>query len=226
MSEAVVLLSGGVDSTTALYLAKTRHTEVMAVSINYGQHHQVELDRAWQMTRAAGVNHRIVDLGWSPHSALTDGTEGSSEVPDQTYDEIKGQSPSYVPFRNGTMLSVAAAVAVEHGCDSLYIGAHAEDAANWAYADCTPAFIGAMSAAILIGTYNQVMLRAPFLESTKEAIITVGMEHGVPYHLTYSCYRGYDLHCGACPTCHARHAAFVQAGYRDPTVYENQPRVT
>lgn len=227
MGTAVVLLSGGVDSTTALYFARERHDAVYAVSFDYHQHHKRELDQATYIAATAGLAmHQIIPFKWVPNSALTDDTPDSASVPDVTYGEIEGRSPSYVPFRNGMLLSTAAAFAAEHGASALYIGAHAEDAANWAYADCTPAFIGAMSAAVLIGTYNQVMLRAPFLESTKEEIIRIGTALGVPYELTYSCYRGGQIHCGACPTCHARHTAFVSAGVADPTMYEKAPRVT
>lgn len=225
MGYAVVLLSGGVDSTTALYLASMRHSGIAAVSFDYKQHHRRELEQAKRIADAAGASHITIPFSYSPASALTDGSGDSSSVPDTTYSQIEGKSPSYVPFRNGMLISMGAAYAVEQGAEALYVAAHAEDAANWAYADCTPAFVGAMSAAVLIGTYNEVMVRAPFLEYNKPEIVRLGAELGVPYELTYSCYRGGELHCGACPTCHARHTAFVVAEVDDPTVYASKPRV-
>jgi len=139
-------------------------------------------------------------------------------------------SPTYVPFRNGNLLAQAAAYADslvrplgEAGFDgtlaTVYAGQHAEDAAGFAYADCTPEFLGAMAAAIYVGTYGHVRLQTLFQHSTKADIIRLGMSLGVPYWMTQSCYRGERPACGACSTCHARLEAFEEAGFEDPLPY-------
>jgi len=219
MCKAVVLLSGGIDSATALYVAAQTHEHIVAVGIDYNQNHSRELVAARQIAQQAGVEFQVRSVPQMPASALTDGSH-SSQVPDVTYREIEGQSPSYVPFRNGLLISIAAGVAEEYQASSVYVGAHAEDRAGWAYADCSPGFVGAMSAAVLIGTYNRVSLRAPFLEMEKHEIIKWGVKMGTPFELSYSCYRGGELHCGKCPTCYARQEAFARAKITDPTSYQ------
>ena len=102
---------------------------------------------------------------------------------------------------------------------TIYFGAHAEDAKNWAYPDCTPEFIGAMACAIYIGTYKAVRVNAPLTYITKGQTIEWGTKLNVPYALTWSCYKGEELHCGTCPTCRSRKTAFAEAGVVDPTVY-------
>src|SRR5690606_31659982 len=123
-------------------------------------------------------------------------------------------------FRNGLLLSnLAAIAAADPEAEAIYIGTHAEDALAMAYPDCTLMFIGAMASAVYIGTYHKIQLHAPFIESMKADVVKKGHELGVPYELTWSCYRGEGVHCGACPTCHARKEAFRLANVVDPTVY-------
>jgi 7-cyano-7-deazaguanine synthase len=196
------------------------YESVVAVGIDYHQNHSRELVAAKQIAAQAGVyDFKLLSVPQMPSSALTDGSH-SENVPDVTYREIEGQSPSYVPFRNGLLISLAAGVAEEYQASAVFLGAHAEDGANWSYADCTPPFVGAMSAAVSIGTYNRVTVRSPFLEWQKHEIVQVGTRLGVPFELSYSCYRGGELHCGRCPTCYARQEAFSKAGVVDPTSYE------
>jgi 7-cyano-7-deazaguanine synthase len=241
--KAFVLLSGGLDSTTCLAKALFDYEgSVEAVSIDYGQRHLKETECAKKICDHYHIKHSIIDLKGimsGPQVMLTD---KSVEVPNISYDEIKGVSPTYVPFRNGTMLSALTAHAQKYvmsqiagaGEDStevytalakdlcgIYFGAHAEDAHNWAYPDCTPEFVGAMANAIYIGTYFTVRLHAPFINSTKAEIVKVGKKLHVPYELTWSCYKGEDTHCGTCPTCRARKEAFDKAGAFDPTEYAN-----
>lgn len=241
-----VLLSGGVDSATCLAIAKDYHDknggEVHAVSMDYGQRHIKETDCAKALCEHFGIKHKVINIqgALGRDSMLTD---ASQEVPNISYDQIKGISPTYVPFRNGFMLARLAAHAQEyvmrvknnlteefgtgavppdylHDLVTLYIGTHAEDAKNWAYPDCTPEFIGPMSTAIYVGTYFSVKLLAPLLYMSKDDIIRKGERLGVPYQLTWSCYKGEEVHCGTCPTCRARKAAFEIAGVEDPTVYK------
>lgn len=236
-SRSMVLLSGGIDSTTCLAAAVEYHGinggEVEAISIDYGQRHIKETECAKAICEHYGVKHTILDV----HHALGNSmlTDTSIAVPDISYNDIKGISPTYVPFRNGFMLSRLASYAQLYVNDvaqklglkenppkdlvTLYFGAHSEDAKNWAYPDCTPEFIGAMANAIYTGTYYSVRLLAPLSYMTKDQIIAWGNKLGAPYHLSWSCYKGEDVHCGVCPTCRSRKESFVRAGVVDPTVY-------
>lgn len=223
-----VLLSGGIDSTTCLYLAYAECVEgLVAINVHYGQRHVKELEHAQKSCNALNIPHHTIDLsGVVPRTMLTD---PSKEVPNISYDQISGISPTYVPFRNGLMLSAAATYAMatiaakgdgshedEH---RLYFGAHAEDAQNWAYPDCTPEFTGAMANAIMVGTYWSVRLVTPLQFMDKAQIIEFGTKLGVRWEDTWSCYKGGEMHCGVCPTCRARKSGFARAQIFDPTVY-------
>lgn len=224
---AFVLLSGGLDSTTCLYMAREQFQDVRAISIDYGQRHKKEMGFALQTCQRLGISHRILALpNIVPKTMLTD---SSAEVPNISYDEIKGVSPTYVPFRNALMLSALTSyihgTIINEGRDNpgiehaLYFGAHAEDAQNWAYPDCTPEFIGAMSNAIFIGSYQRIRLHTPLMWLAKHEIVTAGDKLNVQWDLTWSCYKGEVFHCGTCPTCRARKIAFEVAGVTDPTGY-------
>lgn len=219
-SVGYVALSGGIDSSTVLGIAHDRHEgNVVAVSFDYGQRHKKEIECARAICEAMGVLHMVVDLGTMPGSALTD---ASRDIPRVSYDEIQGVSPSYVHFRNGQIISKLAAIASADpsGSDTvIYVGTHAEDAYNDAYPDCRLDFIGAMAAAVYIGTYHKTRLSAPLIEMSKTEVVKAGMKYLVPLNLTWSCYLGGKVHCGTCPTCRARKEAFAAAGVMDPTVY-------
>lgn len=235
MGKAAVLLSGGIDSTTCLYLAAKEYgpDNVIALSVDYGQRHEKELDHAQKSISKLNIfDSFVLDLQRVvPKTMLTD---TQREIPNVSYNDIKGTSPTYVPFRNGLMLSAAASTfhgmllnggmgtldsVKESGEHALYFGAHAEDAANWAYPDCTPEFIGAMANAIYIGTYGEVRLHTPLQWLNKKQIIQLGETVGVDWSLTWSCYKGGEVHCGECPTCRSRREGFKAAGVDDPTVY-------
>lgn len=231
---AAVLLSGGIDSTVVLHLACRNHgaENVIGMSVHYGQRHKKEIEYANKTCTELGVKQKVIDLSTVvPPTMLTDDTR---EVPNISYSDIVGTSPTYVPFRNGLMLSAAASVfhgglqngefgdpvsVGNVGEHSLYYGAHAEDALGWAYPDCTPEFNGAMANAIFIGTYQQVRLCTPLQWLTKGDIILLGERLGVAWENTWSCYKGGDLQCGECPTCRARRAGFQLVGVTDPTEY-------
>lgn len=238
-TKAFVLLSGGVDSTTNVAIAHTElakgtYGDLQAVSVDYGQRHIREIASAKKVCDYFGIQHHILQLGPQPSSMLTD---ANAKVPDISYGDIKGVSPTYVPFRNGQLLSLITAFAhsevekanagypdPEHLCDAvIYFGAHAEDAAGWAYPDCTPEFIGAMANAIYIGTYHKVRLLTPLAFMDKTDVVRLGTRHHAPYEHTWSCYKGEEYHCGTCPTCRARHEAFVKAHVGDPTIYAAMP---
>jgi 7-cyano-7-deazaguanine synthase len=219
-----VLLSGGIDSTTCLAISLQETDATAAYSVDYGQLHKRELEYARKVCDHYNVKHRILTLSPQPASPLTDSTQNKA-IPDKRYDELpEGISPSYHHYRNGQLLSLVAAYASANLLPSekgtIYAGQHAEDAANWAYADCTPEFLGCQATAIWIGTYQRVRLSTPLQWLKKPDIIKLGTSLGVPWELTYSCYHGRELHCGLCPTCQSRKAGFREAGVPDPTQYE------
>jgi 7-cyano-7-deazaguanine synthase len=223
VSTAIVLHSGGIDSTTCLYLAADAFEleNIVSLSIHYGQRHKKELDHAKMICDQLGVEHHVVKGIELPMSMITN---PDVPIPSVSYKELgKGVSPTYVPFRNGNLLSQVAAIAMAQGVSAIYFGAHAEDAQNWAYPDCTPEFIGAMANAIYIGTYHKVRLITPLEWLTKRDIIALGTRLGVPWSLTWSCYKGEELHCGVCPTCRARQDGFTDANIHDPTTYRIPP---
>lgn len=220
MARALVLHSGGIDSSTCLAIAARDYDEVTALSIHYGQRHSREIDAARDVAKHLCVQHEALQLPPIENSMLTD---ASREIPSISYEDIKGISPTYVPFRNGLLLANVASLAQAREFDAIFFGAHAEDAHNWAYPDCTPEFIGAMANAIFIGTYQKVRLVTPLEWLNKQEIITLGDKLGVPWGKTWSCYKGEPVHCGVCPTCRARRAGFIAAGIFDPTVYGATP---
>jgi len=221
MPKAYVLLSGGLDSTVVLAMANETHEgRVCAVSVNYGQRHTVELDRAQEICRYYSNQHIIRDLS----SVIQKGglTDDSLKIPEQSYEELpEGVSPTYVPFRNGTMLSLLAGMAsCDDEAEAIYCGVHSEDGDNWAYPDCTPEFIGGMANAIYVGTYHKIRLLAPLQYMRKWEVVAAGARLRAPLELTWSCYEGREKQCGVCPTCRARKDAFTTAQIWDPTVYE------
>lgn len=229
--KALVLSSGGVDSTTCLALAvhNIGAANVTSVSMFYGQKHQKELEAARKIADHYQVKHIELDLSAifkeSNCALLSHSTE---DVPEGDYaDQIgraeNGMVATYVPFRNGMFLSAAAVLASSIYPDEdvdVYIGAHADDAAGNAYADCSDAFLESMEDAIYIGTYNHVSLIAPFANHNKAEVVAAGLELRVPYELTWSCYNGTDKPCGKCGTCIDRAKAFAANGVSDPALSE------
>ena len=221
MSKVVVLLSGGLDSTTCAAIAVEEFGEafVQGVSFVYGQKHEQEVESAANVAAWYNFPHEIIELpnvfeGFG--STLIDANKSN---PVGTYDDITGVSPTYVPFRNGILISYAAAIGLTKEVDLIYFGAHSEDAANWAYPDCTPEFIGSMASAIYVGTYHKLRLVTPLQWMDKKDVVQVGLYLDAPYHLTTSCYNGGEVACGRCPTCRSRRAAFAYWSARDPIPY-------
>lgn len=219
---AVVVFSGGLDSTTLVYDLYSADTEVSLITVDYGQRHRKEADFAQKTADRLGVPLHLVDLrsvtALLAGSALTD---GSVDVPDGHYTDDSMRA-TVVPNRNALMLDVAVAAAVAGGCDAVAFGAHSGDHAI--YPDCRPQFVQAFTAAVRIANEGFVSegftVLAPFLDWTKADIVRRGVELGVPYADTWSCYRGGELHCGRCGTCVERREAFELAGALDPTAYE------
>lgn len=225
--KAMVLSSGGVDSTTALGLAVSKYGKenVIALSISYGQKHDKEIQAAINVSEYYGVEHLFLDLAEIfQYSDCTLLKQSDKEIPLESYaeqiKETKGNKPvsTYVPFRNGLFLSSAASIALSKGCSVIYYGAHADDSAGFAYPDCSPVFNEAMNKAIYEGSGHQLTIEAPFVDMNKAGVVKMGLEHGVPYELTWSCYEGGDEPCGKCGTCIDRAAAFAANGVEDPAL--------
>ena len=224
--KALVLFSGGVDSTTCLGIAVNKYgaDEVLALSLYYGQKHSRELEAARKIAAHYGVKHKELDLALifaDSDCTLLKGSEG--EIPKESYAEqlekTDGKPVStYVPFRNGLFLASAASIALSNGCEEIYYGAHSDDAAGNAYPDCSSDFNDAINRAIYLGSGGELRVTAPFIGMNKAQVIAKGLELGVPYELTWSCYEGGDKPCGVCGTCRDRIAAFRANGMEDPAM--------
>lgn len=223
---AMVLASGGVDSTTCLGLAVEKYgrENVTALSIFYGQKHNKEIEASDRIAAYYGVEHIRLDLekifAYSNCSLLA---HSDQEIPEEEYSEqlkkTDGKPVStYVPFRNGLFLSCAASIALSRGCQVIYYGAHSDDAAGNAYPDCSDAFNQAMGQAIWLGSGKQLKIEAPFVTWTKAEVVKKGLELKVPYELTWSCYEGGEKPCGKCATCIDRAKAFAANGVEDPAL--------
>lgn len=221
---ALVLLSGGVDSTTCLGLAIQQYgvKNVIALSIAYGQKHAKELEVARKIAAHYDVEFMSLDLAkifeYSDCALLQHSEE---VIPKLSYVEqlaaCDGKPVStYIPFRNGLFLSSAASIALSKNCDIIYYGAHSDDAAGNAYPDCSDAFNNAINEAIYIGSGHQLKVEAPFVQLTKADVVRQGLTLKVPYELTWSCYEGGARPCGACGTCIDRIEAFEKNGICDP----------
>lgn len=221
MTRCLVLSSGGLDSSVAIGLAVDEFGSgnVGSISISYGQKHGRELASARLIAGHYNIKHMEVALPeFLRGSALTD---SAIEVPKGSYDDLVTDGPiaTYVPFRNGILLSIAVAVAYQEHYHMVYWGAHAEDGDRFAYPDCTVEFSGAMSNAAWVGTAQKVRLWTPFQYMRKKDIVKLGAGLEVPFEKTWSCYVGSELACGHCPTCVSRQQAFWDNGLKDPIGY-------
>ena len=226
--KAVVLFSGGLDSSVCLGLAVRRYgsSEVLALSVAYGQKHLKELEAARKIAEYYGVRQMSLDLGEIFKNSRCSLLEQSSQsIPQGDYAQQLLKTPgtpvsTYVPYRNGLFLSSAASIALSLDCSEIYYGAHADDAAGNAYPDTSTAFHEAISRAIYIGSGNQLKIVAPFIDKSKAQVVAMGRRIGVPFELTWSCYAGHDRACGVCGTCIDRRKAFAANGLTDPIEYE------
>lgn len=228
--KALVLFSGGLDSSVCLGLAVKEYgsSEVLALSIYYGQKHKKEMEASEKVAAYYGVKRITLDLGEIFKDSNCTLLEGASEeIPHEDYaDQLLKTNGApvntYVPYRNGLFLSSAASIALSHGCEVIYYGAHADDAAGNAYPDTSIAFNHAIADAIYIGSGNILQIAAPFIDKTKDQVVAMGTEIGVPFALTWSCYEGHEKVCGVCGTCRDRLMAFKENGIEDPIEYETR----
>ena len=217
--KAVVLLSGGMDSVTALYHAAAEHEVTDTLSFDYGsKHNHREIPFARHHADKLGVPHTVIPLGFVGEYFASDLLQSGGDIPDGHYEE-DSMKRTVVPFRNGIMLSIAAGFAESRAAEALVIAAHSGDHAI--YPDCREPFMQAMSDAIRLGTYAGVQVLRPFIALSKAGIAACGAALGVDFAQTWSCYKGGAIHCGTCGTCVERREAFLLAGLDDPTVYEN-----
>ncbi len=220
--KAVVLLSGGLDSTTTLAQAIEDGCDVTAISFRYGQRHTRELTSAENVCRFYGVPHAVIDLNLSSfRSALT---RPDIEVPEDR-EEIGGDIPiTYVPARNIIFLSIAAGLCESVDADRIYIGANIVDYSG--YPDCRPEFFEAFEETLRVGTKagvegNPIKIMTPILHDSKADIVRRGKRLGAPLHMSWSCYNGGEKACGHCDSCRLRLAGFREAGYEDEIEYED-----
>jgi 7-cyano-7-deazaguanine synthase len=219
--KAVCLMSGGMDSTTAAYLAKDQGFEIIGLHVTYGQRTEgKEKQCARTVARFLGSIELLeVDIGYLRTLGGSTLTDRGRQVAD--YDPTREELPdTYVPFRNANLLSIATSAAEARGAEAIFIGAQAHDYSG--YPDCRPAFLEAFQEVINRGTKDttSITLYAPFVHMTKADILGLGLRLGVPYEHTWSCYRNEGLACGRCGSCHFRREAFRELGIPDPLQYE------
>ena len=218
-SKAVVIYSGGMDSYTVLHLAVQQGYDVYALSFDYGQRHSKELVVAQQVCDSASINHKVVDI-----TAINQLLKGSSltsmdiAIPTGDYAEDNMQS-TVVPNRNMILLSLAIGYAVSLKADKVFYGAHSGDHAI--YPDCRPEFVEAMNDVANIANYEAIEVVSPFLHASKTDILQAGLDLGLDYSQTWTCYQGLAEACGQCGSCIERVGAFTALGLQDPLPYQS-----
>jgi 7-cyano-7-deazaguanine synthase len=216
--KVVVILSGGLDSTTVLYQLRAQGHEVKAISINYGQRHRHELEAAKAICDRTGVMQQVVDLSrLTPIFGRNRLTDASGDIPEGPYSS-ETLALTTVPNRNMILLSVSIGWAISLGYDGVAFGAHQGPHTN--YPDCRPEFAEAMDRAAKLCDEHPIRVLAPFVTGDKADIVATGYQLGVPFELTWSCYRGGQRHCGRCGTCLDRREAFRKNKLKDPVEYE------
>ena len=216
--KALVLFSGGLDSTVLATQMKRDAEETRLLSINYGQRHAKELEHSQCVAKHLDLPHEILKL--PQLGAILCGsslTDKSLALPEGHYAEESMKS-TVVPNRNMILLALAGGHALSLGFDTIAYAAHAGD--HTIYPDCRPAFADAMDRAFGLADWNTLSLHRPFVDMTKSDLVSLGTELDAPLHLTWSCYAGNEIHCGKCGTCVERKEAFALANVPDPTKYE------
>lgn len=215
--KTVVVYSGGLDSTVLLAGCKDAGEQVVAISFMYGQRHSKELSAASAIAHHYGIKHQLADLTGLAHLFAGESSQaGKCDVPDGHYTD-ETMKRTVVPNRNMIMLALATGYAIQEKAEQVAFGAHAGD--HTIYPDCRADFVGAMERALKLCDWHPVALTAPFLGRTKGYVVRLGADLGAPLGMTWSCYKGGEVHCGTCGTCVERREAFQEAEVPDPTVY-------
>ena len=219
--KAVCLLSGGMDSSTLAYLAKSEGYDICALHLNYGQRTESK-ELACAQKIASLLNAKdFIAVNVSYFSQFGESSLTDKEIAVEKFDPARAHVPNtYVPFRNANLLSIATSFAEAKEADAIFIGVQSLDYSG--YPDCRPQFIEAFQRVIDLGTKDttSITLKTPFLRMTKTDILNVGMKLGVPYEHTWSCYQKEEKACGTCGSCHFRKEAFAAIGKQDPIAYE------
>ncbi len=216
-----MLLSGGMDSVAAFYDALGTHEVAACVSFDYGSKHNAkEIPFAKLHADRNGVPHQVISLDFVNRLFKSDLLQSGGGIPDGHYAE-ESMKQTVVPFRNGIMLAIATGYAESIDAEGLVIAAHSGDHAI--YPDCREPFMQAMATAMEEGTYAKIQLLRPFIDTDKSGIARRGVELGIDFSETWSCYKGQEIHCGVCGTCVERREAFLLACLPDPTDYEQTP---
>ncbi len=216
MKKAIVILSGGMDSTTLLYQVLSQGYEVHALSFNYGQRHKVELEYAKKTCDKLEISHIVADI--TGINQLLQGSSLTSDIPvPEGHYAQETMKQTVVPNRNMILLSLATGYAVSLGANNVFFGAHAGDHAI--YPDCRNEFIEELNKSTRIANYVPVEIHAPFIKMDKGDIAILGVKLGVDFSLTHTCYKGEDISCGKCGACVERLEAFAKAGVIDPKQY-------
>lgn len=217
----LVILSGGMDSSTVLawVLQKVDGANVETVTFNYGSKHNAQENKAAQnIAKHYGVKNTLIKLDFMRDHFKSNLLKNGGDIPDGHYAD-QSMKKTVVPFRNGILMAIAAGFAESIEADEIYLGNHTGDHAI--YPDCRATFTQPMEEAIYNGTYRKIKAVFPFGEMNKTDLCRIGGELHVPYHLTYSCYKGSEIHCGTCGTCTERKEAFQDANVADPTLYRD-----
>lgn len=220
MNKTILIYSGGLDSTVLLYKLLSEGHEVHCISFNYGQRHEKELIVAEKFCQELQVSRNTINLSqlgrFLPNNSQTD---LSIKVPEGHYTE-ENMKKTVVPNRNMIMLSIASGIAIGQSCGYVAFAAHAGD--HTIYPDCRPIFVKAFHKALADGNWEYPTVLSPFINMGKTEIVKLGETLKVPFHETWSCYNGLELHCGKCGTCVERKEAFELAGIPDLTIYEKE----
>ncbi len=224
IKKAVLILSGGIDSSTLLYYLLSNNYSIHCLTFDYGQRHKREIEAASKIVeeakRLGEVTHKIVDIT-SIHNLISSGAlTGNKDVPKAFYTE-EIQKMTIVPNRNMIMLSIAVGYAVKINAKDVFYAAHKSDYSI--YPDCRKEFIKALDTAVYLGNlWNPVEIKAPFVDMTKDEIIKLGLKLGVPYEYTWSCYEGKERPCLSCGTCLERTEAFLLNNVKDPLLSDEE----
>jgi 7-cyano-7-deazaguanine synthase len=221
MMKAVCLLSGGMDSSTLAYLAKSRGYDILGLHMNYGQRtERKELACAKKIASLLNAD-AFIEISLDYFSKFGASSLTDERIAVEDFDSTRAHLPNtYVPFRNANLLSIATSFAEAREAEAIFIGVQSLDYSG--YPDCRPQFIEAFQRVIDLGTKDmtKITLFTPFINMTKAEILHEGLRLGVPYEHTWSCYRNEERACGTCGSCHFRKEAFTSVGRRDPIEYE------